>query len=72
MGRMAPAVVGSWLVLTVPYLAPGPLLPQADLPVVYSHGAMGLWFIGMPVLPVVVCVAKRQWIRTGQWSKPLW
>ena len=72
LGRLVIVVVGSWLALTVPYLLPGPFLPKSDLPVFYSHATVGLWFFAMLVVPVVVCVVKRGWVRTGRWSKPPW
>nr|WP_134006446.1 hypothetical protein [Streptomyces sp. 846.5] len=66
---MVLAVVGTWVALTVPFMLPGPFLPSGMLPVFYSHATVGLWFLSILVVPVMVLVRKRVWVRTGRWSR---
>lgn len=62
--RMAAAVLVTWTALIVLLLAPSPL-PEHWRYYIYSPASVGLWLLAMVVAPVVVCIAKWRWIKSG-------
>lgn len=62
--RMAVTILFSWVALTVLLLAPSPL-PEHWRRYIYSPASVGLWMLAMLVVPVVACIVKWRWIRSG-------
>ncbi|MGW6546086.1 hypothetical protein ACWGBH_25010 [Streptomyces massasporeus] len=62
--RMAAAVLTTWVTLILLLLAPSPL-PEHWRHYIYSPASMGLWILTMLVAPVVVCIVKWPWIKSG-------
>ncbi|MFF5393294.1 hypothetical protein ACFY5H_34155 [Streptomyces sp. NPDC013012] len=61
---MAAAVLATWAMLILLLLAPS-LLPEHWRYYIYSPASMGLWLLAVLVAPVVVCVVKGPWIKSG-------
>ncbi|MBD9724307.1 hypothetical protein [Streptomyces caniscabiei] len=62
--RMAAAVLVTWAALITLLLAPSPL-PEHGRYYIYSPASVGLWWLAMFVAPVVVCIVKWPWIKSG-------
>ncbi|CAM5713722.1 hypothetical protein SALBM135S_02935 [Streptomyces alboniger] len=63
--RMAAAVLSTWaMLILLRTLAPSPL-PEHWRYYIYSPASMGLWLLTMLVAPVVVCIVKWPWIKSG-------
>ncbi|MFE7267982.1 hypothetical protein ACFU9B_39250 [Streptomyces sp. NPDC057592] len=62
--RMAAAVLATWATLILLLLAPSPL-PEHWRYYIYSPASVGLWLLAMLVAPVVVCIVKWPWIKSG-------
>lgn len=58
-------VLVTWLTLIVMLLLPS-LLPVCWHYYIYSPASVGLWLLAMLAGPIVVLIAKREWIRTGR------
>ncbi|MEV4943059.1 hypothetical protein [Streptomyces zaomyceticus] len=62
--RMAAAVLATWATLILLLLAPSPL-PEHWRYCIYSPASVGLWLLTMLAAPVVVCIVKWPWIKSG-------
>ncbi|MFD5049957.1 hypothetical protein [Streptomyces tendae] len=62
--RMAAAVLATWAALILLLLAPS-LLPEHWHYYIYSPATVGLWLLALLVAPVMVCIVKWPWIKSG-------
>ncbi|MGW6398010.1 hypothetical protein [Streptomyces sp. NPDC055134] len=62
--RMIIVVAVTWVVLTVPLLAPSALQASWQY-FVYSPAGVGLWMLAMLFGPVIMVFRRWNWIRHG-------